>query len=357
MTRGVLLAIVCFTVGCSSGDGGGDLSTGGNDLSTGGNDLSTGGADLSSGSADLSTGGSDFSTGGADLSSGSVDLGGNVDLARAPDLAPSGTDCFFDWKTRGTCGAPVITASYLSNDCDGTTGVFVVGTGFQSANQFDVNNGFLEHGPYAIPGKLNRDTWNVVTPTMLCITTASDPTYWSGFTMQIRNPDGQTSNSVTVQNLLGARPPLPSTGSSDPWDRDACLDAPLSRSEALAHFAPAATTATLGTMTIQSRSRPCNSATGCGAFGAPSTVAANVTAGLAIAGGGSTVDFTLGGTDCGALDGNDYTVAYNNCTTTLGSYSVHVASHCLMLILNMQRSSIAADGSYTETDYGSVLRY
>jgi hypothetical protein len=232
--------------------------------------------------------------------------------------------------------------------------VFVVGSHFQSANQFDVNNGWMPHGPFALPSQLNRDTWNWLTPLMLCITTSADPGYWSGFSMQVRNPDGQTSNSVTVQNLLGAKPALPSSESTDPFDPNACYDAEMTSTEALARFPPAATTVTLGTLSIMQHARACNTATGCAAWGA-ATEESSVAANLQISGG---VHFALGTTDCGTLGNNDYTLVYNSCSTTdaAGSYNIHVANSCLML-WQTTRSIPAGDGSYTQTDYGAVLRF
>jgi hypothetical protein len=276
---------------------------------------------------------------------GSID--GPVDAA----TGPSGVDCFYNAQQLGTCPAPVIAAAFLTQDCDATTGIFVVGTGFQSANQFDVNNGWLPHGPYALTPKLNRDSWNVLTPTFVCITTSADPQYWTGFQMQLRNPDGQLSNAVTVTNQLSGRPPLPTTDSLDPFDPDACLEAGMTQQEALAHFAPAASTASIGSVEIVSHERACNSATGCGAWNA-TTAVAPAAIGLAIAGTGSQVDLTLGSTDCNRLGASDYTLTYNTC----GAYALHVAAHCLQLS-STARSAIANDGSYTQTDFGAVLHF
>lgn len=323
------LSLLC---GCSSGGAGGDPPGGARDLAV------------------------PLADAGVDLASGGVDLrGAPVDLA-ARDLAPAmptDADCYYGWKTLGTCPAPQITESYLSNNCAGTTGVFVIGRYFQSANSSDSSA-----GPYALSPKLNRNTWNFLSPRMACITTSADTSYWTGFSMQVKNPDGQTSNSVTVQSRLGARPPLPSSGSKDPFDPNACFDAGMTKSEALARFMAGSSTTTLGMMTLSKRSRPCNMLTGCAAWGSATTEASGVPAGLAIGGGGSTVQFNLGGRDCGVLGSNDYTITQNSCPTTgaAGSYSVHVASACLML-WHSQRSTVAGDGSYTQTDYGGVLRY
>ena len=269
----------------------------------------------------------------------------------SPDaaVAPSGVQCFTEWQRVGNCAAPTITAAYLTQNCAGTTGIFVVGSGFQSANLFDINNGWMPHGPRALPAQLNRDSWNVLTPTFVCITTSADPGYWTGWAMQVRNPDGQLSNSVTVTNQLSGRPALPTTDSTDPFDPDACLEAGMTQQEALTHFAPGASTATIGTLDIVSHDRACNASTGCLAWNAQTSVS-STPIGLAIS--NNQVDLTLGGSDCGRLGESDYTLTYNSC----GAYSVHVAAHCLMLS-RTARTAVANDGSYTQTDTAAVLRF
>ena len=286
-------------------------------------------------------------------SDGSLDAprDGTIDADIDAAVGPSGVDCFYNWQTLGTCQAPVITAAFLTQDCDATTGVFVVGTGFQSSGKYDNNNGWMPHGPAALTPKLNRDTWNVLTPTFMCITTNADSSYWSGFQMQVENPDGQLSNMVTVANDLGGRPPLPTTDSTDPFDPDACLEPGMTQQEALSHFGMGANSATIGNVDIVSHQRACNTATGCQPWSATSAVS-TTPIGLATAGGGGQVDLTLGGTDCGKLGASDYTLTYNDCD----AYTVHVAAHCLMLSQTV-RSSVAGDGSYTQTDYGAVLRF
>src|SRR5579863_6925679 len=65
------------------------------------------------------------------------------DAVLAPPDGPvdsPGVDCFYNWSAMKTCGAPVIVAAYLTIDCAGTSGVFVVGHGFESANQFMMGN-------------------------------------------------------------------------------------------------------------------------------------------------------------------------------------------------------------------------
>jgi hypothetical protein len=190
----------------------------------------------------------------------------------------------------------------------------------------------------------------------MCITTSANPAIWSGFTLQLQNPDGQLSNSVTVQNLLSARPALVSTGSDDAFDPDACLDTGMTHDQALAMFAMGASTSMLGRLAITAHTRSCNSATGCLAWGAPATIATNVPAGLAITGNGSAVDFTLGSADCGSLGHADETLAYNYCDMADQGYAVHVAAHCLQLSATV-RSPIAPDGSYSQTDTVGLVRY
>ncbi|MBV8760804.1 MAG: hypothetical protein JO257_26155, partial [Deltaproteobacteria bacterium] len=286
------------------------------------------------------------------LADGATDAATDAHADASPDaaVAPPGVQCFTEWQRTPNCAAPSITAAYLTQNCAGTTGIFVVGSGFESANLFDINNGWMAHGPRALPTQLNRDSWNVLTPTFVCITTNADPSYWTGWQMQVRNPDGQLSNSVTVTNQLSARPPLPTTDSIDPFDPDACLEGGMTQQEALTHFAPGASTATIGTLAIVSHTRACNAATGCQAWTAPTAVS-STPIGLAIANAGA-VDLTLDGSDCGRLGASDYTLTYNSC----GAYEVHVAAHCLMLS-RTQRTSVANDGSYSQTDTGAVLRF
>jgi hypothetical protein len=281
-----------------------------------------------------------------------------IDATQPPDALPidgvasaSGVDCFYNWAQLGNCPAPVITGAFLTRDCDATTGIFVVGYGFESANQFDVHNGWLPHGPRALPSQLSRDSWNVLTPTFMCITTSADPSIWTGFAMQVKNPDGQLSNSVTVTNMLAGRPPLPSTDSTDPFDPDACLEDGMTQNQALALFATGASTATIGNAQIYTRDRACNAATGCTTWNAITGGGATAV-GLAITGGGTNVDLTFGATDYGRLGANDYTLSYNDCS----GYVVHVAQHCLR-VSSTVRTPIAADGSYTQTDSAAILRF
>src|SRR5689334_2097619 len=49
--------------------------------------------------------------------------------APGTDAGPDGVDCFYDGTSLGTCGPPVITAAYLTTDCQATSGVFIVGHG------------------------------------------------------------------------------------------------------------------------------------------------------------------------------------------------------------------------------------
>ena len=291
-----------------------------------------------------------------DSGSGAPDGGGD---ALAPDAAPGGGACFDEWGEVTGCPAPQIEAAYLTTDCEGTTGVFVVGHGFESANLYMVDNGWLPEGPAAQSSRWNDNFWNVLTPTLMCLTTSADASYWSGFDLQLKNPDGQLSNTVTVANDLGSRPPLVSTGSDDPFDLDACLDPGMTRDQALATFAMGASASTLGSVSIGSRTRSCNTATGCEAWGSPQPVASGVAVGLALAGGGTRVDLTMAGSDCGELGNDDQTLTYNSCSLSSqlgGDYRVHVAAHCLQ-VSQVVRSAIAGDGSYTETDAAALLRY
>ena len=286
-------------------------------------------------------------------------LDGSADLAVPADLMPAiptDSDCFTNWKQLGNCPAPEITDSYLGNNCAGTTGVFVAGRYFQSGNKFWTSNGFLPYGPLALPSKLSRDTWNYLTPRLLCITTSNDATYWTGFAMQIRNPDGQVSNSVTVGYKGGTNPALPSSGSLDPFDLNACMDTPMTMTQAQSRFVPPASSASLGTMTISRRTRLCNAVSGCGAYGATTTEATTPVT-LQVAGGGSSIELRLGTGNCGPLNPTGGYLTHS-CPTTgaAGSYNAHLAGSCVML-WQRQFSAVAGDGSYTETSYGSVIKF
>lgn len=292
-----------------------------------------------------------------DLAGGPFDMPLGQDLQPGEDLTgsmPSDADCFTEWPRLGTCPAPQITEAYLGNNCVGTTGVFVVGRYFQSGNKFWTSNGFMPYGPYALPTRLNRDTWNYLSPRLLCITTSADPGTWTGFEMQLKNPDGQVSNAANVLNRLGSAVVLPSSGSTHPFDANACMDAPMSLSQAQARIVAPASTATLGTVTISRRSRACNSVSGCGAWG-PVTVDSTPSLGLKVS-GGSSVNVTLGTADCGAVGMDRITT--NVCASggTAGSYEAHVSAGCAML-WQRKFSTVGGDGNYTQTDWGGVIKY
>ena len=294
---------------------------------------------------------------GQDLSGGGGDLGAGFDLPPGEDMTgsmPSDADCFTEWPRLSTCPAPQITEAYLGNNCVGTTGVFVVGRYFQSGNKFWTSNGFMPYGPYALPSRLNRDTWNWLSPRLLCITTSADPASWTGFEMQLKNPDGQVSNAANVINRLGSAVTLPSSGSSNPFDGNACLEAPMTQAQAQARIVAPASAATLGMATISRRSRSCNSVSGCGLWG-PVTTETTVSLGLKVS-GGSSINVTLGTADCGAVGSGLITT--NICGTggTAGSYEAHVAGSCAML-WQRKFSSVGTDGNYTQTEWGAVLKY
>lgn len=59
---------------------------------------------------------------------------------------------------------------------------------------------------------------------------------------------------------------------SDPFDPQSCTGAAMTFEDAVALFEPGATKATIGEYVVQRRARPCNSVTGCGAWGATTTL-------------------------------------------------------------------------------------
>lgn len=294
-------------------------------------------------------------TEGPDLSGGNVDLSG-VDLPPSEDMAGStisDADCFTEWPRLPGCPAPQITEAYLGNNCVGTTGVFVLGRYFQSGNKFETKNGFMPFGPFAVPARLSRDTWNWLSPRMVCITTSADPGTWTGFEMQLKNPDGQLSNVVNVVNRLGATPILPSSGSTNPFDANACLDPAMSQTDAKARIVAPASTVTLGTVTVSKRTRSCNSLSGCGAWG-PTTTDSTASLGLKVA--GSNVNATLGTADCGAVGSGLITTNVCGSSGSAGSLEAHVSSTCTML-WQRKFSTVGTDGNYTQTDWGAVVKY
>ncbi|MBL9005613.1 MAG: hypothetical protein JNJ46_15265 [Myxococcales bacterium] len=330
MTRSLLLiGLLSSYVGCSSGGAPNGPPGSGRDLT---------GGDVT------------------DLSSGPSDLSGGTDLQSTEDMAgtmPSDADCFTEWPRLTACPAPQITEAYLGNNCVGTTGVFVVGRYFQSGNKFWTSNGFMPYGPYALPARLNRDTWNFLSPRLVCITTSADPGTWTGFEMQLKNPDGQLSNVANVLNRLGSTVTLPSSGSSHPFDGNACMDPPMSLVQAQARIIAPASTATLGMVTLSRRSRACNSVSGCGAWG-PTTLDSTLSLGLKVSGGN--VNVTLGTADCGVVGSGLITT--NICASggSAGSLEAHVSAGCAML-WQRKFSTVGGDGNYTQTDWGAVIKY
>jgi hypothetical protein len=114
---------------------------------------------------------------------------------------PSAAACLDGWADyAGTCPAPTITSSYVGNGCVGTTGWFVLGTNFQLEQH---NTGIADYGPQSFGANGDQKSWNVITTTELCVTVAaSAASAWVGHTIYVKNPDGKSSNAVTVTSLL-----------------------------------------------------------------------------------------------------------------------------------------------------------
>jgi len=107
-------------------------------------------------------------------------------------------------------------------------------------------------------------------------------------------------------------------------------------------------------VSIWVKSRGCNTATGCGLWGAAS-LETSVMAGLSIS-TGNTVSLTLGYVNCGTLGSVPPGEVYSNqCTLGDVTYWVHVGAYCLMLNAD---TTTAADssGDYTEYVYGGVVQ-
>lgn len=152
---------------------------------------------------DVGDGGED---GGGDASTSDASPPSDAGLGDAslPDAGPTGptaAECLEGWASKaGACPAPVITASYVASGCVGHTGWFIEGQNFQLERR---NVGIADYGPRSIGVNGNQRHWNVITPTLLCVTvSAASKGTWVGATIHVENPDGKTSNSVVVTDKL-----------------------------------------------------------------------------------------------------------------------------------------------------------
>ncbi len=272
----------------------------------------------------------------------------------APPPGPSELDCFWNWRTLD-CPAPVITAAYLSNSCQNTSGVTVVGHHFQ--NKGGKGQTGLDLGPVPVGSPLGFGAWNELTPMHVCVTTSATPADWSGFPVQLQNADGKLSNTVTVANLLPQTIDVPSSSSNDPFDPDTCNQHGMTDDEALAKFAPGTDRAPLGTLQMSSRSRACNTVTGCGAWG-PSAADRSLAASLFLS--GVTKKLQLGGADCSAITNRHGTAQLSVCDFSDYPTGPHVYAHVAASCLRAERRTVSDDawtGNYTETDLVGLLRY
>ena len=116
-------------------------------------------------------------------------------------IGPSAAACLEGWASyAGTCPAPQITSSYVAAGCSGTTGWFVLGSNFQVEQH---NTGIADYGPQSFGANGDQKIWNVITTGQLCVTiSAASKAAWVGHTIYVKNPDGKTSNAVTVADLL-----------------------------------------------------------------------------------------------------------------------------------------------------------
>lgn len=263
--------------------------------------------------------------------------------------SPSEVQCFYEARALRSCPAPQITAAYLGT-CGETQGLVIVGHFFQSV---DRNNypysGSATTGPTLSTRDTIRDTWNELTAQRMCATSGTYPGV--GTAIEVRNPDGKLSNSVVVEDRRSNSPPLPTTGSDDPFDLDACSDPVMTSAEALERFDAGADSAALGSFTVVSQSRPCNSITGCAARGAVTQVT-TLPLGLGT-NHPSFFNVVLDGRSCNRL------VRNNTCypgPVANSDYQVRVGSTCAQ-IRSIVRTAIQANGNYTRTDYVGLLRY
>jgi hypothetical protein len=134
------------------------------------------------------------------------------------------------------------------------------------------------------------------------------------------------------------------------------MDPEMTLSQAVDHFAPGSDTAVLGRVSVRSRARGCNSVTGCAAWGA--SAAADSPELALTTFGADQVHVALNGRSCGRLGASGGSL--NVCNPTFDPvappYLVHIAGACAH-VYRTDRSSVAANGNYTQTDYSGLIRY
>ncbi len=136
---------------------------------------------------------------------GAADAG--PDDLGTPDAGPedmgspvSPAECFEGWATlpAGTCAAPIIDESWVGEGCVGTDGWFISGANFQLRER---RTGVADRGPQSIGVNGDQSHWNVIEPNLLCVTIYRGyADTWAGHDVYVVNPDGQSSNTVTIQN-------------------------------------------------------------------------------------------------------------------------------------------------------------
>lgn len=86
------------------------------------------------------------------------------------------------------------------HDFRAVTGCFIEGQNFQFLRD---NTGIADYGPKTLGPKGNHQHWNLLTPTKLCVTIGQ--AFIAGYVgkeVALLNPDGKTSNCVTIENHL-----------------------------------------------------------------------------------------------------------------------------------------------------------
>lgn len=145
------------------------------------------------------------------------------DASEPPDSGlppgPTPAACLEGWRQLppGSCAAPIIDRSYVTDGCVGTTGWFVEGANFQLEQR---NVGIADYGPQSIGVNSSQRHWNVIRPDLLCVTiSANGRGTWVGAEIYVINPDGQRSNAVTVQDYWPGPPPPRATDGGVGVDR------------------------------------------------------------------------------------------------------------------------------------------
>lgn len=168
-------------------------------------------------------------------------------------------------------------------------------------------------------------------------------------TFDVTCKDGRTEVATTDQILANAIC-VPPVVARDPFDPSTCDGPTITTAEAASHFVPAASVAEIGRFRWLARSRQCNVKTGCGPYSTPSLFARRD---YELFTSGRGIESRFAGSD------GRYPSQCGEVSTTRkcgSSYDATLTNHCFRLH-SISRSAIAADQSYTETEYAALLDF